>query len=111
MPGVAQYLIALCAAAQEKGESFGIAVRIGASHSKLKIEATKVIHSILSFSPAPESVAVEFLNELAKVHGMSHLGECSLLIPIEFIDSSSEQSSQSCVVRFSPTPQPGLQRL
>ena len=75
MSGVAQYLIALCNAVQDSYQSSGIAVRIGASDSKLKVEASKNLHSILSFSPAPESVAVEFLNELAKVSGMSHLVE------------------------------------
>ena len=77
---IAQYLIALCDAAQGKDESFGIAVRNGASHSKFKIETTKVIRSVLTFSPASESVAVEFINELAKVPGISHLGKFSLLL-------------------------------
>ena len=81
MSGVlAQHLIALCDTAQGKDESFGIAVRIGASHSKFKIESTKVIRSVLTFSPASESVAAEFLNELAKVPGISHLGKFFLLI-------------------------------
>jgi hypothetical protein len=73
-------------------------VRIGASHSKYKIdsEATKVIHSILFFSPAPESVAVE-------IPGISHLGECSLLIPKEFIDSPSEQSIVRRTFQSDPT--------
>ncbi|KAJ3560367.1 hypothetical protein NP233_g10882 [Leucocoprinus birnbaumii] len=71
----AQYLITLCTLAQEREESFGIAIRIGASNSKFNIEATKVIHSIVTFSPAPDAVAVAFLNELAKVSGMALLVE------------------------------------
>lgn len=58
----AQYLISLCALTQESQESFGIAMRIGTSNSKFNVEASKVIHSILTFSPAPDAVAVEFLN-------------------------------------------------
>jgi hypothetical protein len=42
-----QYLISLCTAAQEADESFGVAVRIGASNSKFNVEAIKVIHGIL----------------------------------------------------------------
>ena len=84
MSGVAQYLIALCNAAQDSDQSFGIAVRIGASDSKFKVEASKIIHSVLSFSTAPESVAAEFLNELAKVSGISHLGRKSHFIPARF---------------------------
>ena len=58
----AQYLISLCTLAQESQESFGIAMRIGASNSKFNFEATNVIYSIVTFSPAPDAVAVEFLN-------------------------------------------------
>jgi hypothetical protein len=66
----AEYLISLCTLAQECQESFGIAMRIGASNSKFNVEATKVIHSILPFSLAPDTVAVEFLNEFEKVKGI-----------------------------------------
>ncbi|KAJ3569579.1 hypothetical protein NP233_g4960 [Leucocoprinus birnbaumii] len=48
-------------------------MRIGASNSKFNIESTKVIHKILTFSPAPDAVAVEFLNELEKVKGITSL--------------------------------------
>ena len=68
------YLLTLCTAIQESGDSSGVAVRIGSSVS-FNVEATKVIHGILTFSPAPDSMAVEFLNELAKVSGMEYLGE------------------------------------
>jgi hypothetical protein len=70
------YLLTLCTTIEEAGESLGVAVRIGAS--RFNIESTKVIHGILTFSPAPESMAIEFLNELAKVSGMEDLGEWSV---------------------------------
>jgi hypothetical protein len=38
-----------------------------------------VIHSIVIFSPAPESVAEAFLIELEKVEGMSSLGRSLIL--------------------------------
>jgi hypothetical protein len=72
-----QYFISLCNGAQESGESFGIAMRIGSSNPKFGIPAIKVIHSVLSFSPAPDTMAVEFLNELEKVKGISFLGNWS----------------------------------
>ncbi|KIM36522.1 hypothetical protein M413DRAFT_288172 [Hebeloma cylindrosporum] len=71
--GPAEYLISLCTLAQESGESFGIAMRIGALTSQFNVEASKVIHSIVTFSPAPASVAIEFLNELEKVKGIAFL--------------------------------------
>jgi hypothetical protein len=81
MAGPAQYLISLCAAAQETNESFGLANRIGSSDSKFNIAATKVIHSILTFAPAPDAMAGEFLNELEKIQGMSYLGQWSHCSP------------------------------
>ena len=80
----AKYLISLCTLAQECQESFGIAMRIGAPNSKFNIEATKVIHSILTFSPSPDTVAVEFLNELEKVKDIAFLGRWSLCVPAGF---------------------------
>lgn len=76
----AQYLISLCTAAQQLGldGSFGVAVRIGSSDLKFKAPTTKVIHSILTFSPAPDTVAVEFLNELSKVTGIRSQGKWPL---------------------------------
>ena len=70
-----EYVLALCTTVQESGESLGVAVRIGSSTSRFNVEATKVIRGILTFSPAPDSMAVEFLNGLAKVSGMEFLGE------------------------------------
>ncbi|KIM44992.1 hypothetical protein M413DRAFT_442950 [Hebeloma cylindrosporum] len=52
-------------------------MRIGATNSKVNLETTKVIHSILTFSPAPDAVAVEFLNELEKVKGIA-----TLVVPV-----------------------------
>jgi hypothetical protein len=71
----AQYLLALCSTAIESNESFGLATRIGSSNSTFKIETTSVIHSILTFSPAPDTLAAEFLHELEKVWGMSFIGK------------------------------------
>jgi hypothetical protein len=78
----AQYLISLCTATQQSDEPFGVAVRIGSSDSKFEAAASKVIHSVLTFSPAPDTMAVEFLNELSKVAGMASLGKWSLYIPV-----------------------------
>ena len=60
------YLLTLTTVVQESDESLGVAVRIGSLISKSNVEATKVIHGILTFSPATDSMAVEFLNELAE---------------------------------------------
>lgn len=73
-----KYLITLCTAAQQSDEPFGVAVRIGSSDSKFNPVTSKVIHSILTFSPAPDTMAVEFLNELRKVTGITTLGKWSL---------------------------------
>ena len=70
----AQYLISLCAVVQQSNESLGIAIRIGSTNPMFQFEASKVIHSILTYSPAPDTVAVEFLNELQKINGISLLG-------------------------------------
>jgi hypothetical protein len=58
----------------ESGIYFGLATRIGSSNPTFKIETTKVVHSILTFSPAPDTVAKDFLNDLEEVRGMSFLG-------------------------------------
>ena len=85
-----QYLITLCAAAQQSDEPFGIAVRTGSSDSKFNATASKVIHSILTFSPAPDTMAVEFLNELRKVTGIETLGKWSLYFCRVFLKHESE---------------------
>jgi len=95
----AQYLISLCTTAQQSDQSFGIAIRIGTSNSKFQFEATNVIHSILMFSPAPDTMAVEFLNELEKVEGISSLGKFSLhsCILLLIRSSDSQTGFGSCV--------------
>lgn len=75
----ASYLLALCDAAQESDLSFGPATRLGATTSTFDIPANKVIHSLVTFSPASESVAIEFLNEFEKVRCLKHLGRFLLL--------------------------------
>jgi hypothetical protein len=81
----ARYLVALCTATRQSDEPFGVAVRIGSSNSKFKAATTEVIYSIVTFlAPAPDTVAVEFLNELSKVTGMASLGKWSLCIPVGF---------------------------
>ena len=85
-----QYLVTLCAAAQQSDEPFGIAVRIGSSDSKFNATASKVIHSILTFSPAPDTMAVKFLNELRKVTGIETLGKWSLYFCRVFLKHESE---------------------
>jgi hypothetical protein len=71
----APYILALCEAAQQPGVvSFGLATRIGSQNSKFDVDASKVIKSIVTFSPAAENVAVDFLNEFRKVSRLSNLG-------------------------------------
>jgi hypothetical protein len=70
----ADYVLSLCDAVHEHPKvNFGMAGRIGMQNS-YNTEASKVIHSLVTFSPAPESVSEEFLKELQKVHGMAPLG-------------------------------------
>jgi hypothetical protein len=66
------YLISLCDAAQNSGFSFGAASRLGTQSSTFSVDAAKLIHSIVTFSPASESVAIEFLQEFQKASGMKH---------------------------------------
>jgi hypothetical protein len=70
----APYLLALCDAAQETNMEFGLARGIGAKSSTFDLQAAKVIHSLVTFSPASESLAIEFLNEFQKVTALEHLG-------------------------------------
>ena len=85
-----EYVLALCNALQESGESLGHAVRIHASTSTFNIEAIKVIGGIVTHSPAPDSIAIKFLNALAKVSGMEYLGEYSLQFPQGFAHPECE---------------------
>jgi hypothetical protein len=84
------YVLTLCTVVQESGQSLGVAVRIGWSISNFNVEATNVILGILTFSPAPNSMAIEFLNELGKVSGIGYLGEESLSFPQDFADPECE---------------------
>jgi len=95
----AQYLISLCTTGQQLNQSFGLAIRIGTSNPKFQFETTKVIHSILMFSPSPDTMAVAFLNELEKVKGISFLGKCSLhsCILLLIRSSNSQTGFGSCV--------------
>ena len=91
----AQYIISLCNIAQQH-ESFGVAVRIGSSDSRFNVAAKKTIHSVLTFSPALDTMAMEYLNELAKIPNLSYLGKF-LYIHIGFhctkLDSSTGLAS------------------
>jgi hypothetical protein len=82
----ADYLISLCTIVQQSNESLGIATRIGSTDSMFQFEASKVIHSILIYSPAPDMVAVEFLNELRKINSISLLGKAHFYIHEGFAD-------------------------
>src|SRR6267143_1141452 len=74
MPLASLYLLALCDTAQSSNFSFGVASRLGTQSSTFNIDTAKLIHSIVKFSPASESVAIEFLHEFHKVPGITHLG-------------------------------------
>ena len=75
----AGYVLSLCEAVDaEPNLTLGTAVRIGMPNSSFNVEASKIIHSLVSFSLASETVAVEFLNELEKVLGMAPLGNFSV---------------------------------
>jgi len=77
----AKYLLVLCNAAEESDKSLGTAVRLGASDARFQFEVTKVIHSIVTFFPAADPVAVDFLKRLGGIKDISHLGRQSLCIP------------------------------
>ena len=64
----APYLLALCVIAQSSNVFFGLATRLGTQSSTFDVDAIRVIHSIVTASPAPESVAIVFLREFAKYH-------------------------------------------
>jgi hypothetical protein len=79
--GKGPYLISLCDAAQNSGFSFGAASRLDTQSSTFSVDAAKLIHSIVTFSPASESVAipVELLQEFQKASGMKYLGSVPLI--------------------------------
>jgi hypothetical protein len=74
----APYVLALCEAAQQSSMVFGQTTRL-VLWSNFQVDATEVIKSIVKFSPATESVAVEFLYEFQKVSRLSNLGSVPLL--------------------------------
>jgi hypothetical protein len=70
----APYLLALCDASQALDVDFGLARRLGTQSSTLNVPANRVIHSVVTFSPASETVALEFLVKFQKVSALSDLG-------------------------------------
>ena len=101
------YVLYLCSAVGEMNGSFGVAIRIGSSFN---VESNKVIKALLTFPPAPDSMAREFLKALAKVSGIHYLGEGSFSFPQRFTDPECEQSVQFEMDIFSLTLPLGLQR-
>jgi len=63
----APYLLSLCKAVENSDFSFGVVSRLNTQNSSFQLDAAKLIHSIVDYSPASESVAVEFLSELQKI--------------------------------------------
>ena len=77
MTWIAPYLLELCDAAQQSGVEFGLATRLGSQDSIFKVSAAKVIQSIVTFSPAGECVAIEFMQQFQKVSIINNLGSVS----------------------------------
>jgi hypothetical protein len=76
----APFILALCEAAQQPGVvSFGVVTRTGSLTSTFSVKAPKLIQSLVRFSPARETVAIEFLNEFHKVSRLRNLGSVLLL--------------------------------
>jgi hypothetical protein len=98
MPLTAPYLISLCDAAQNSDFSFGVTSRLTTQSSTFNLDAAKLIRSIVTFSPASESVAIEFLHEFQKVWGINHLGKFPLIYKpyILLTDDTVVQLNQSC---------------
>jgi hypothetical protein len=71
----APYLLSLCDLAKTSEFSFGIVSRL---HT-FNVEASRLIHGIVTFSPASESMAIEFLHEFEKVSYLKDLGNFSLV--------------------------------
>ena len=82
IPATAPYLQALCNVTQLQNipnDIFGVAIRLGVQHSAPNLPAARVIHSLVEFSPAAETLAIEFLNEFRKVTPFETLGSISLI--------------------------------
>jgi len=74
MPSAAPYLLSLCKAVENSDFSFGVVSRLGTQSSTFQVDAAKLIHSIVEYSPASGSVALEFLFEFQKIRGIYDLG-------------------------------------
>ena len=79
MPLAAPYLISLCDAVANSDFSLGEVTRLGIQSSTFKLDTATLIKSIVTFSPASESVAIEFLFELQKVSGFEDLSNVPLI--------------------------------
>ena len=85
MPLAAPYLISLCDAVAKSDLSLGVVTRLGFQSSKFELDAARFIKSIVTFSPASESVTIEFLFELQKVSGFRDLGNVPLICGSSFL--------------------------
>jgi hypothetical protein len=74
MPLAAPYIVSLCKAVENSDFSFGVVSRLGTQSSTFQLDAAKLIHSIVEYSPASESVALEFLFQLQNIWGIYDLG-------------------------------------
>jgi hypothetical protein len=74
MPLAAPYLLSLCEAVEYSDFSFGVVSRLDTQKSTFELDAAKLIHSIVKYSPASESVAMEFLFEVQKISGINDSG-------------------------------------
>jgi hypothetical protein len=74
----APYLLSLCDLATTSEFSFGIVSQLHTQTSTFRVEASRLIHDIVAFSPASEIVAMEFLHEFEKVSYLQDLGKLPL---------------------------------
>ena len=77
----APYLLSLCDLAKTSEFSFGMVSRLHTQTSTFKVEASKLIHGIVTFSPASESMAIQFLHEFEKISYLKDLGILPLATP------------------------------
>jgi len=85
MASKAPYLLKLCELAQSSDIFLGLATRLGAQCSTFNLDAIRVIQSIVTFSPAQESVAIEFLFEFERVSHIKHEGNVLLMSEWSFL--------------------------
>jgi hypothetical protein len=112
MPLAAPYLISLCDAVANSDLSLGVVTtRLGVQSSTFKLDAATLIKSIVTFSPASESVAIEFLFELQKVSGFGDLSNVPLICGSPFSGLMTLLSLlQSCVCDLNLSLSSGLKR-